>query len=119
MSTKRSDLVFLALGAVLACMTQMDVVQAIPVEVARVGIGSAVSQHGRFEVLSVSPNGLTLNGASITEDELIANLTNKRVVLRAHRTLPTEKTIQVIAKLAQAQAEVSLEVQEFDHSDSK
>ena len=48
------DLVFLTLGSVLAMMTQMERVTAMPVTLAEVGQGSAVVQRGDFDVLTVS-----------------------------------------------------------------
>ena len=106
------DLVFLALGGLLACMTQMDIVRAIPVEVARVGKGAAISRNDEYEVLSLTSAGLTLNGDIISEQDIPSRLANKRVILQAHRTLPTEETIKVIAVLAKITSEISLEVEE-------
>jgi len=108
------DLVFLALGAMLACMTQMELISTLPVEVTRIGKGSAVPQHGKIEVLTLTAQGMTLNGKPITENELASKVANKRIVLRAYRGLPTEVTIKVIAKLAESGAEVTIEVKEID-----
>jgi len=106
------DLVFLALGAMLACMTQMELIQTLPVEVTRIGKGSAVPQHGKFAVLTLTERGMTLDGKPITEHELASKVANKKIVLRAYKGLPTQDTISVIAKLAEAGAEVSIEVEE-------
>lgn len=112
------DLVFLALGGLLACMTQMDIVRAIPVEVARVGKGAAISRNEKHEILSLTSTGMTLNGSPIDEGDISSRLANKQVVLRAHRSLPTEETIKVIAMLSQVSSGISLEVKEVGRSSS-
>ncbi len=54
------DLVFLTLGSILAAMTQMERVEAIPVAVAQVaGSGQAV-QRGEFDVVTVTARGVTV-----------------------------------------------------------
>lgn len=109
------DLVFLALGGVLACMTQMEIVKALPVEVAEVGKGSSsIVQRDKFKILSLDAEGLSLDGEPISEDQLAAKVTGNKIILRAHKTLPTQKTINVIAKLIEAGAEVSIEVNEIE-----
>ena len=108
------DLVFLALGGVLACMTQMQVIRALPVDVACVGRGSAVVQHDSFKVLTLTREGMSLDGEPITEEQLPLRVSNERIVLRAHRQLPTQHTVIVLAKLAEAGAEVSIEIEETD-----
>jgi biopolymer transport protein ExbD len=113
------DLVFLALGAMLACMTQMELIHTLPVEVTRIGKGPAVPQHGKIEVLTLTAQGMTLNGEPITEHELVSSVTNKKIVLRVYKGLPTEATINVIAKLAEAGAEVSIEVKETNFSNDQ
>jgi biopolymer transport protein ExbD len=107
------DLVFLALGAMLACMTQMELIHVLPIEVTRIGKGSSVMpQNEEFEVLTLTELGMTLSGEQITESDLPNRTANKRIVLRAYKGLPTQDTVRVIAKLAEAGAEVSVEVQE-------
>ncbi|NOX55364.1 MAG: biopolymer transporter ExbD [Planctomycetes bacterium] len=106
------DLVFLTLGSVLAMMTQMERVTAMPVSLAEVGQGSAVVQHGKFEVLTVSAEGLSLNGKSVTIDQIEERLAGKRVVLRADRKLPVERVWRVMARLHKAGGEVAAEIRE-------
>lgn len=114
------DLVFLALGAMLACMTQMELIHALPIEVTRIGKGSsAVPRRDKFEVLTLTERGMTLSGEPITESELISKTANKRIVLRAYKGMPTQDTVKVIAKLAEAGAEVSIEVKETGESDTQ
>lgn len=109
------DLVFLALGGILACMTQMEIVKALPVEVAEVGKGfSSVVQHEKFKIVSLDAHGLSLDGQPISQDDLAAKVAGSKVILRAHREMRTQETIHVIATLIEAGAEVSIEVDETD-----
>ena len=104
------DCILLTLGTVLAAMTQMQRVQALPVSVAKVGPGAAVVHNGRFAVLALTADGLHLDGRAVTADQAAAELTGGRVVLRADASLPTERTLQVVAALSKAGADVSVEV---------
>ena len=114
------DLVFLALGAMLACMTQMEVIHALPIEVTRIGKGSSVMPDSdKFEVLTLSGHGMTLDGKPVTESELVSKTANKKIILRAYKGLPTQDTVRVIGKLAEAGAEVSIEVKETSQSDAQ
>ncbi len=108
------DLVFLALGAVLACMTQMDIVRALPVEVSRVGKGSAIVENTELSILAVGEDGMSLDGVPVTAEELLSDTPTGKIVLRADRNLPTEKTVAILAILAEAGANVSIEVDETD-----
>ena len=106
------DLVFLTLGSVLAMMTQMERVTAMPISVAEVGSGSAIVQHGKFDVLTLSEGGLTLNDNPVAAEHLDTRLAGKRVVLRADRKLPIERVLRVMVGLHKAGCEVSVEVRE-------
>jgi len=108
------DLVFLALGGVLACMTQMEVIRALPVEVSQVGKGSAMPQHDTFKILTLTSDGMTLGGEPIMEEDLISKTANEKIILRAQRQLPTQYTVSIIAKLAEAGADVSIEIEEIN-----
>jgi len=105
------DMVFLALGAVLGCMTEMAVVHSIPVEVAKVGHG-VVSNHEKFTVLTLTSDGMTLEGESITRSEILAKAANKTIVLRVDKTLPSQDMLELLADLVNVGAKVSLEVEE-------
>jgi biopolymer transport protein ExbD len=109
------DLVFLTLGSVLAMMTQMERVTAMPVTLAEVGTGSAVVQRGDFDVLTVSAEGLSLNGEPVALEKVASRLAGKRVILRADRALPVERAWRVMAELHKAGCEVAAEVREEPH----
>ncbi|MFP4355572.1 MAG: ExbD/TolR family protein [Phycisphaerae bacterium] len=106
------DLVFLTLGSVLGAMTQMEQVESIPVDVSRVGKGAAVVNRGQFDVVAVTAEGLWHNGQKVDPIDLPSRVTGKRVVLRAEKTIPTQQTLDVLARLARSGADVSLEVRQ-------
>jgi hypothetical protein len=104
------DLIFLAFGGALCCMTQMEVVRALPVEVTEVGAGASVIKHGAFAIVSLTRDGLHLDGKPVTRQSLIQEAAGKQFVLRVDEELPTKETIQIIGDLVFAGAELSLEV---------
>jgi len=105
------DLVFLTLGSILAAMTQMERVEAIPVAVAQVaGSGQAV-QRGEFDIVTVTADGVTVGKRVVDEDRLADVIAGRRVVLRAERTLPTQRTLAVLARITETASEVTIEVQ--------
>ncbi len=106
------DLVFLTLGSVLAMMTQMERVTAMPVSLAEVGKGSAIVQHGEFDVLTISEDGLAFNGDPVGIEQIESRLAGKRIALRADRKLAVERVWRVMARLHKAGCEVAAEVRE-------
>lgn len=104
------DLVFLTLGSILAAMTQMERVESIPVAVAEVGGTSARLQRGTFDVVTVTPAGVTVGKRAVAEEDLAGEVAGRRVVLRAARGLPTGRTLAVLARIAGVASEVSIEV---------
>ena len=104
------DLVFLTLGSILAAMTQMERVEALPIAVAEVGGGAAKVQRGTFEVVTVTADGLRVGDRAVDEDRLADEVAGRRVVLRAARSLPTQRTLEVLARIAEVASEVTIEV---------
>jgi len=104
------DLVFLTLGSVLAAMTQMERVEALAVAVAEVGGGAASVQRGQFEVVTVTADGVTLGETPVDEARLADEVAGKRIVLRAARDLPTERTLAILARVTASASDVSIEV---------
>ena len=107
-----SDLTLLALGGILAAMTQTQVVHALDLEVTRVGTGAAVVQHEKCKILSITKEQLVFDGNPITEQQLENIKTDQRVIIRVSSELPTSRTVMVLSKLAQAGVQVSIEVKE-------
>ena len=104
------DLVFLTLGAILAAMTQMERVTALPVDVAQVGPGAAMIWQGDFSVLSLRADGMAIDGQPI--ETIPATVAGRQIVVRAERTLETQTLLEALAELVRLGAEVSLEVEE-------
>lgn len=108
------DLVFLTLGSILGVMTEMERVETLPVDITRVGQGASVVKHGRFEIVALTKEGLSLNGEVIALNELVTRVAGTDVVLRADRSLPAGRMVEVIAQLVLAGANVSVEVKETE-----
>jgi len=106
------DLVFLTLGAIVAMLTQMELIQSIPVSLARVGQGAAEVTTGELDVVTLSDSGLTLNGRSIGLPEIATRDVWNDVVLRVDRAVESERMIEVLAELAKVEARVQIEVKE-------
>jgi len=104
------DLVLLSFGAILACMTEMERVEYVPVELARVGKGAVAVKHGDFDVVTASPDGLFLNAEPVTRKELPGRLRGREVVLRAAGEVPTEVTLGLTSELIELGVDVSLGV---------
>jgi biopolymer transport protein ExbD len=106
------DIVFLSLGSLLGVMSQMELIEGIDVEISEVGPGGAAAQTGEFQVVSIGTAGLLLDDQLVTRDQLAAQLTGGRVILRAERGLPTQQTLELLAELSRLCDEVAIEVEE-------
>ncbi len=104
------DLVFLTLGSVLAAMTQMEQVEALAVDVSRVGTGQAITQQGELRIVTLTEQGLELEGEKLTAQQIAQRVGTEKIVLRARKSLPTEQTLQALADLAEVRLNVILEV---------
>ena len=105
------DLVLLSFGAILACMTEMERVEYVPVELARAGRGAVAVKHGDFDVITASSAGLFLNAEPVTREELPGRLRGREVVLRAAGDVPTETTLGLTSDLIELGMDVSLGVE--------
>ena len=104
------DVLFLALGAILAQMTEMERVTVLPVELEdRVG-NAAVLRTGEFAVVSLDEDGLAIDGERVDEAEAMSELRGRDVVARVDRRLPTGDTLRLLALLKDAGAHVELQV---------
>lgn len=106
------DIVFLSLASLLGVMSQMEVVEAIEVDVSEVGAGGATVEQGDFLMVILTPDGLFIDGTSIDADDISTRVADERVVLRAASDLPTEETLALLADLTRTCASVTVEVQE-------
>lgn len=106
------DLVFLTLGAIVAMLTQMELIKSIPVSLARVGPGAAVVTTGELDIVTLSDSGLMLNGRAVGVGEIAARDSWNDVVLRVDRAVESERMIEVLAELGKVEARVQIEVKE-------
>ena len=105
------DIIFLTLGSMLAAMSQMDEVSALPVEITKIGKGSVITKRGDFEVVTLTISGLTLGKEPVDHDELLKRAAGRDVVLRVQKDMPYSKAIRLIAELSEVGASVSSEVE--------
>lgn len=105
------DLILLTLGSVLAAMTQMQRIEVIDVDVAKVGPGPAAVRRGEIRIVTVTDDGLTLDGEAVRQEQLADALAGSEVVLRAQKSLPTQRTLALLAELTRSAGSVSVEVE--------
>ena len=104
------DVLFLALGAILAQMTEMERVTVLPVDLEdRVGT-AAVVRTGTFLVVTLEATGPSVDGQRVDMSTLSERVRDHDVVARVDRGLPTGATLQLLALLRDAGATVELEV---------
>ncbi len=106
------DLAFLSLGAVIAILSQTQLVLALPVEVTEIGHGIAVVTRDKMTVVTVTGNEILVDGVSVTLSELGGAVDGPTAILRVDRMVPTERLIGVMAQLATAGVELRIEVRE-------
>ena len=104
------DKILLSMGALLAIMVHMELVSALPVEVARVQPGAAEQERGDFRILTLAEDAIELDGEPVEYERLPHLVAGERLVLRAHRELSTERTLRVLADLIEWGADVSIQV---------
>ena len=106
------DLAFLSLAAVIAILSQTQIVRAIPVEVTEIGRGIAVVTRDDVTVVTITTDGLFVDGTPVMLAELGGVVDGPTAILRVDRTVPTEKLIRVMGELAGEDVELRIEVHE-------
>ncbi len=106
------DLAFLSLAAVIAILSQTQLVRALPVEVTQIGRGIAVVTRDDVTVVTITLDGLFVDGKPATLAELGGAVDGPTAILRVDRMVPTERLIGVMAQLAAAGVELRIEVRE-------
>jgi len=91
------DFVFLSLGGVLVMLTQMEVVSAVPLDLAggEAEASMEVEESAR-DVVSITGAGLTLNDAPIALDRLGSAITKPVVLVRADREARVDRLTAVL-----------------------
>ncbi len=106
------DLAFLSLAAVIAILSQTQLIRALPVEVTEVGRGIAAVTRDEVTVVTITDDAILVDGEPVPLHELGGAVDGPTVILRIGRMVPTEKLIHVMAELAGHGVELRIEVRE-------
>ena len=106
------DLAFLSLAAVIAILSQTQLIQALPIEVTEVGRGIAAVTRDEVTVVTITDDAILVDGEPVLLHELGGAVDGPTVILRVGRLVPTEKLIHVMAELAGHGVELRIEVRE-------
>ncbi len=106
------DLAFLSLAAVIAILSQTQLIRALPVEVTEVGQGIAAVTRDEVTVVTITDDAILVDGEPVSLHELGGAVDGPTVILRVGRMVPTEKLIRVMAELAGQGVELRIEVRE-------
>jgi len=91
------DFVFLSVGGLLTMLTQMEIVSAVPLDLAA-GEAEASMQvdDAPRDVVTIAGGGLTLNDRAITIEALRAAITRPVVLVRADRGARVDRLTAVL-----------------------
>ena len=106
------DLAFLSLAAVIAILSQTQLVLALPVEVTEIGQGIAVVTRDEVTVVTITEEAILVDGEPVRLHDVGAVVDGPTAILRVDRMVPTEKLIRVMAELAEQGVELRIEVRE-------
>ncbi len=106
------DLAFLSLAAVIAILSQTQLIRALPVEVTEVGQGIAAVSRDEVTVVTITDDAILVDGEPVSLQELGGAVDGPTVILRVGRMVATEKLIRVMAELAGQGVELRIEVRE-------
>ncbi len=106
------DLAFLSLAAVIAILSQTQIVRALPVQITRIASGIAVVTRDDVTVVTITTDGLFVDGEPVTLAELGGVVDGPTAILRVDRTVPTERLIRVMGELAGDNVELRIEVEQ-------
>ena len=106
------DLAFLSLAAVIAILSQTQLIQALPIEVTEIGQGIAAVTRDEVTVVTITDEAILVDGEPVSLHELRGAVDGPTVILRVGRMVPTEKLIHVMAELAGQGVELRIEVRE-------
>jgi biopolymer transport protein ExbD len=106
------DLAFLSLGAVVAVLSQAQLIRSFPVEITEVRRGVAVITRESITVIVVTGDGVWVDGQPVELDRLPEAVTGRLAVVRADRLVPAEMLVRVMSILASHDVELRIEVDE-------
>ncbi len=106
------DLAFLSLGAIVAILSQTQLIRSLPVEVTEIGRGIAVITRDEVTVITITRDGLYVDGLDVGLDELGGIVEGSLALVRVDRRVPTERLVTVMSVLAANGVEIRIEVEE-------
>ena len=106
------DLAFLSLGAIVAILSQTQLVRSLPVELTEVEEGIAAISRDQIAVITIAREGLFADGEPVALGELATRVGGRLALLRTDRRVPTESLIKVMSVLAAHHVELRIEVDE-------
>jgi len=106
------DLAFLSLAAVIAILSQTQLIRALPVEVTEVGRGIAAVARDEVTVVTITLDAILVDGEPVSLHDLGGAVDGPTVILRVGRRVPTENLVRVMAELAGQGVELRIEVRE-------
>ncbi len=91
------DLAFLSLAAVIAILSQTQLVLALPIEVTEIGQGIAVVTRDEVTVVTITDEAILVDGEPVRLHDVGGAVDGPTAILRVDRLVPTEKLIRVMA----------------------
>ncbi len=106
------DMAFLSLGAVVAILSQTQLIRSLPIEITEIGRGIAAISREEVTVITIAHDGLYVDGDPVDLDALGGAVDGDLALVRADRQVPTERLVGVLAVLAAEGVEIRIEVEE-------
>lgn len=106
------DLVFLSLGAIVAILSQTQLIQSFAVEVTQVGAGIAAITRQEITVVTVTDQGTFVDGDPVDLGGLAGAVDGRLALLRVDQHVPADVLINVVSVLAADGVELRIEVVE-------
>ncbi len=106
------DLAFLSLGAIVAILSQTQLIRSLPVEVTQIGRGIAVITRDEVTIITIARDGLSVDGRTVGLDEIAGAVDGRLALVRVDRRVPTERLVTVMGVLAAHDVEIRIEVEE-------
>ena len=106
------DLAFLSLGAVIAILSQAELVRSLPVDVTEIDPGIAALSRDDVTVITITPQDVLVNGQPVRLEAVGDAVDGGLALLRVDRRVPTEILVGVMAQLAAHDVEIRIEVEQ-------
>lgn len=106
------DLAFLSLGAVVAVLSQTQLIRSLPVRITEIGAGIAAISREQVTVITIAAGGLFIDGQPVALESLGDAVDGPLALVRADRQVPTQRLVEVMGVLAAKGVEIRVEVRE-------